>query len=97
MKDMENKQRPKFIQSDCIEGDTIDIRQTRAILKYRPDIIIFEMPAGKNGPGTIFNRYTCDKKPLKKVHEIIKNLKISAQKFPYAASDINVWENIKKL
>ena len=40
---------------------------------------------------------SCLNKPLKKVDEIIKNLKISAKKYPYALSDIVVWENIKSL
>lgn len=89
---------PKFIQRDCVEGDKADLRQAEAVLKHRPDIIIFEMPQGGNrGPGTIFNRYSCANKPIEKVDEIIKRLKIASKKYPYAASDIAVWENIKKL
>lgn len=88
---------PKFIQRDCVEGDKIDLRQADTILKYCPDIIMFEMPAGKNGPDTVFNKYPCGKKPLKKVDEIIQKLEISAKKYPYAFSDVAVWNNIKKL
>lgn len=88
---------PKFIQRSCVEGNKIDLSQANAILKYKPDIILFELPAGKNGLETIFNKYPTNKKPLKKVDEIIKNLKISAKKYPYAESDIFVWQNIKKL
>jgi hypothetical protein len=88
---------PKFIQRNCIEGDKIDLRQANAVLEHKPDIILFEFPAEKSGPSTIFNKYPVDKKPLKKVAEIIKNLKIAAQKYPYAESDIAIWENIKKL
>lgn len=92
------KLHPKFIQHDCVEGDKVDLRQAEATLLHRPDIIIFEMPQnGNRGPGTIFNRYSCANKPTEKVDEIIKKLKISARKFPYAASDIAVWENIKML
>lgn len=87
----------KFIQKDCIEGDKIDLRQANAILKYKPDIVLFELPAGKLGPDTLFNKYPVHKKPLKKVDEIIKNLKESALKYPYALSDVATWENIKKL
>ncbi len=88
---------PKFIQRDCVEGDKIDSRQAEAVLKYRPDVILFELPAGKNGPDTVFNKYPCEKKPLKKVDEIIKKLHDAAKKYPYAESDVLVWENIKKL
>jgi hypothetical protein len=91
------KVKPKFIQENCIEGSKVDLRQANAVLKYKPDIILFEIPEGKSGPDTIFNRYAVGEKPLKKVDEIIKNLKISAKKYPYAKSDIAVWENIKKL
>lgn len=89
------KLRPKFIQRSCVEGDKADLRQAKAVLVYKPDIIIFEMPSGGNGPGTIFNRYPCADKPTKKVDAIIKKLKVSAKKYPYAVSDIAVWENIK--
>lgn len=88
---------PKFIQRDCVEGDKIDPRQATAVLKYRPDIIMFELPGGKNGPDTIFNKCPCEKKPIEKVDEIIKKLNCVAKKYPYAKSDVLVWENIKKL
>ena len=35
------KPRPKFIQCSCIEGNRIDLRRARAVIKHRPDIIIF--------------------------------------------------------
>ncbi|PIP58101.1 MAG: hypothetical protein COX02_02035 [Candidatus Vogelbacteria bacterium CG22_combo_CG10-13_8_21_14_all_37_9] len=88
---------PRFIQRSCIEGDKIDLRQANAVLKYKPDIILFELPLGRLGPNTIFNNYPVNKKPLKKVTEIIKNLRIMSKKYPYAKSDITVWKNIKKL
>lgn len=89
---------PKFIQRDCVEGDKADLRQAEAVLKHRTDIIIFEMPqGGSRGPGTIFNRYSCANKPIEKVDEIIKGLKVSAKKYPYALSDVAVWENVKTL
>lgn len=58
---------PRYIQKNCIEGRKVDLRQAQAVLKYKPDIILFELPAGKNGAGTIFNKYTANKKPLKKL------------------------------
>lgn len=91
------KIKPKYIQKDCVEGDEVDLRQANTILKYKSDIVVFELPAGKSGPDSVFNKYSVNKKPLKKVDEIIKRLKISAKKYPYAGSDVVVWENIKKL
>lgn len=92
------KLNPKFIQRDCVEGYKADLRQAEAVLNHRPDIIIFEMPqGGSRGPGTIFNRYSCANKPIRKVDEIIKELGISAKKYPYAESDVAVWANIKTL
>lgn len=91
------KIQPKFIQRNCTEGDRIDLRQANAIQKYKPDIIIFEMPQGKNGPNAIFNKYSCNKKPVAKVYEMIKSFKESAKTYPYAESDIYVWENIVNL
>lgn len=88
---------PKFIQRDCVEGDAVDLRQARSILKHRPDVVIFEMPQDKSGPDTVFNRYPPDKKPLQKVAAIIARLRIAAEDYPYAASDIAVWENIETL
>lgn len=88
---------PKFIQKNCIEGNKIDLRQANAVLKYKPDIILFELPSGKNGRNTIFNKYPANKKSLKKLDEIIKNLEIQVKKYAYAKSDIAVWKNIKKL
>lgn len=91
------KLNPKFIQRDCVEGDKADLRQAQAVLKHRPDIIIFEMSCSNGGPGIVFNRYSCENKPFEKVNEIISKLKVSAKKYPYAESDIAVWENIKAL
>ena len=91
------KLKPKFIQFDCIEGDRTDLRQSNAILFYKPDIIIFETPQDIHGPNVITNRYSCAKKPIERVDKIIKGLKKEAKRYLYAASDIIVWENIKKM
>ena len=88
---------PKFIQRSCIEGNKIDLRQANAVSKYKPDIIVFEFPEDSKEPSKIFNRYACKNKPLKKVDEIIRNLKKASKKYPYVLSDIVVWKNIKKL
>jgi hypothetical protein len=87
----------KFIQRSCVEGNEIDLRQADAVIKYKPDIIVFELPQDSKEPSKIFNRYSCKNKPFKKIEEIIKNLKKASKNYPYVASDIIVWENIKKL
>ena len=89
--------KPRFIQENCTEGNRADLRQARAVTRYRPDIILFEYPAEKGNPSLVFNRYDPDKKPLKEVERIKRGLKIAARKFPYALSDVPVWENIEKL
>lgn len=91
------KLKPKFIQCSCVEGNNIDLRRAKAVLKHKPDIIIFEMPQGNRGPGMIFNQYLCSNKPISEVNKIIKENRIAAKKFPYVASDIAIWKNIEKL
>jgi len=88
---------PKFIQFNCEEGDKVDLRQAKATLKYKPDIIVFELPKDSKELSAIFNHYSCENKPIKKIDLIIKNLKKAAKKYPYAISDVFVWENIKKM
>jgi hypothetical protein len=88
---------PIYFQYNCVEGDKADLRQAKAVLRHRPDIIIFETPQGSRSPNTIFNRYTCRNKPLGQVDALIKSLRVSAKKFPYAKGDIEIWENIKFL
>ena len=89
--------KPRFIQENCIEGNKVDLRQARVVAHYRPDIILFEYPAERGNPSRIFNHYGPDKKPLKEVERIKRGLRVAVQKFPYALSDIPIWENIEKL
>lgn len=88
---------PIFIQRNCVEGETADLRQAQAVLKHRPDAIIFELPSNRGGPGTIFNSYSCPNKPLARIQKIISQLKTAAASYPYARSDIAVWHNIEQL
>jgi len=88
---------PKLHQFDCREQNRTDLRQARAVLKYKPDIIIFEL-AGKSGnPETIFNKYDCKNKPFGEIAIIQKSLKKVSRKFGYALSNIKTCENIKQL
>jgi hypothetical protein len=95
----------KFIQVNCREEintphwDGPDYRRAQYVLKYKPDIIIFESANDNKDPSTVFNKYSCESKPVKLVHAYIKNLRKEAG-VPGngdAASDIPLWENILKL
>ena len=88
---------PKFIQISCVEGNKIDLRQANAILKHKPDIIIQEAPCNFGKPDSIFNKYSPENKPLKKLEEICKSLRKTAKKYPWHMSDVYVYENIQKL
>ena len=86
----------KTYQFGCKENDVVDLRQANAVLRHRPDIIIFEAPT--NGtPGLVYNRYSPTNKPLDKVTEHQKMLQRVSKKYPWVASDISVYENIKTL
>jgi len=89
--------KPIYHQVNCREQNKVDLRQAKAVLKYKPDIIIFELPEKNNSPETVFNKYNCRQKPVVKIKLIKKNLKKSAKQFGYALSDIKVWENIEYL
>jgi hypothetical protein len=89
--------KPKFIQASCVEGKRIDPRQADIVSRYKPDMIFFEYPAPKGNPSLIFNRFALQKKPLLKVQKIKSDLHKAAQKYPYALSDVSVWENIERL
>lgn len=89
--------KPRFFQFDCLEKNRVDLREAKAILRYRPDIIIFEMPEINGKPDLIFNKYDCKNKPFKKLEEIQANLRKNAKQFKYALSDVEVWKNIEYL
>ncbi len=89
--------KPKFHQFDCREQNRTDLRQARAVLKYKPDIIIFELAGKRGSPETIFNKYDCENKPFGEIAIIQKSLKKASRKFGYALSNIKTWGNIKQL
>ena len=84
-------------QYSCVEGDKADYRQANSVLKYRPDIIIYEMPEKNGKPDLIFNKYAPNKKPLKEVDKRIEGMKEAAKTWPYAISEARTWENIRQL
>lgn len=89
--------KPIFHQINCREQNRPDYRQARAIIKYRPDIVIFEYPEIKGNPNSIFNKFSTDKKPLNKIRSIQNALKVSAKRYGYALSDVRTWQNISRL
>jgi len=87
----------RFIQASCVEGKKIDLRQANVVEKYKPNMIFFELPPIRNNPSLIFNNYLVNKKPKQKIDERKTTLKKISKKFPYAISDLRVWENIEKM
>jgi len=86
-----------FIQVGCKERNGIDPAQAEAVLKHKPDIIIFEYPQNNKIPETVFNKHLPDKKPKKELAKIVKMLKAASKTQPWVLSDIAVFENISKL
>ena len=73
--------KPKFIQINCTEGNKIDLRQSRAVLKYKPDLIFLEYSTNYLKPIT---------RPSRISKEVIK-------KYPWTESDNFMWDNIAGL
>lgn len=94
----------KYIQVDVKEEinsknwSNPDYRQAECVLKYKPDIIIFESPVNKT-PDTIYNKYSCSKKPFDLVQKYKKELIINSKKPGNgdALSDIRLFDNIMTL
>lgn len=78
-------------QIPCREQNDIDLRQANAVIKHKPNIIIFEAPT-ESSP-----LFFDSKLPLAKQKEIIKikvsNLKKVAKEYSWVESDIKVFEN----
>lgn len=87
----------KFIQVGCKERDGIDPAQAKAVLKHKPDIILFEYPQNNKTPDTIFNKYLPAKKPKKEVTKMIQMLKVASKSQSWVQSDVQVFKNIDKL
>lgn len=70
--------KPKFIQINCTEGKKVDLRQSKAVLEYRPDLIFLEYS-------------TNSLKPITKPRHISKEV---VEKYPWTESDNYMWDNI---
>jgi hypothetical protein len=87
----------KFVQIGCREGASLDTRQAKAVLRHKPDIVLFEYPQENKTPDTVFNDYPPNKKPKREFNALIQKLKKASTKYPWVASDIAVFKNIEKL
>ncbi len=87
----------KLYQFSCIEGKKVDLRQADAVLRHRPDAIIFEAPSSGRTPSLVYNKYRPSNKPLAEVAKHKKKLKQVSKKYPWVLSDISVYDNIVKL
>lgn len=90
--------KPKYIQFNCVESKALDLRQAKAILKHKPDIVILEYPNNKKTPDWEFNKYPALKKPKKLVSDRIKEFPPEVLKVhPWAKADTIMWRNIAGL
>ncbi|VAW12530.1 hypothetical protein MNBD_BACTEROID05-641, partial [hydrothermal vent metagenome] len=87
----------KLYQFSCVKGKKVDLRQAGAVLRHKPDVIIFEAPPVGRTPSLIYNKYKPLNKPLVEVVKHRKILQRLAKKAPWVLSDVYVYDNIMKL
>lgn len=96
----ESKPRLKLIHIDEPKHTAqTSLGKANAVLRYRPDIVLFEYPMRGKTPETVFNRYSPIKKPRRK----LVGWKDSFRKkellkiHPWLRGDIKVLESIEAL
>ena len=90
--------KPRYIQFNCREEDKPDLRQAKAVLKYKPDIIILEYPNNNKTPDLPFNKYGALKKPKNMVKNRLKKFPDKVLKIhPWLKADTIMWKNIAGL
>tara|TARA_Y100000310_G_scaffold339306_1_gene431607 strand:+ start:810 stop:1478 length:669 start_codon:yes stop_codon:yes gene_type:complete len=87
----------KVYQFNCLEGKNIDLRQADAVLRHRPDVIIFEAPPDRGVQSLVYNNYKPSNKPLENILKHKKMLRHVSKKIPWVLSDVHVFNNIVKL
>lgn len=87
----------KFVQRNCKEGNVLDLRQSKAIQKYKPDIVFIEAPTNENSTGYIFNKYVPSKKPKGDLNVLKKDILSASKITPWVKSDLFLWKNIETL
>lgn len=90
---------PIFHQINCRETKRADYRQAMAVLKYKPDIIIFELPEKKGRSELEYNKFLPKDKPFEKILSDVKGLRAYYKKSKdgVALSDALMWENIVRI
>lgn len=86
--------KPRFIQINCRESGRVDLRQAQAVLKYKPDIILFEYPNDQKSLGYSVNQFEPKNKPLHDIRQLQKSLRMASKNDGWVSSDIQVFENI---
>ena len=62
----------KILQYSCRESGEIDMRQAKAVLRHKPDVIIFEAPSNTRTASSIFNKFKPNAKPMREFAAIQK-------------------------
>lgn len=88
---------PRYTQVNCREENKVDLRQARAVLRLKPDIILFEYPSDANVPSWPINKFKPGSKPLKAIRNLQKKLRDISRVDPWVASDIKTLENVVRL
>lgn len=86
-----------FIQVDCYESNSLDFRQAKAILKYKPDIVLFEYPNNTDIFDMSINHYPATSKPRELIDKLFPIDNQTLKTHPWAQADKKVWSNIEKL
>jgi hypothetical protein len=91
---------PIFHQVNCEErrNGILDLSQTEAVLRYRPDIILLEYPTNQEPPNYEFNDYPPLEIPKELVEKRTREFPPELLKAdPYVAADTLMWRNVAKL
>jgi len=86
----------KFIQQNCVEGDSVDPRQANAVLRHAPDLIIFEAPRNTRSLGWPCNgaSLTERKQAVKERKQMLRNV---ARTYPWVWSEALLLDNVATL
>ena len=87
----------KILQYNCREENKIDLRQANAVIRHRPDAIIYEAPSDENKASLFFDSNGSIKKQKNKLKELNISLRKIAKKYPWVLSDIKTLENVIEL
>jgi hypothetical protein len=87
----------KILQFNCREENGIDLRQANAVLRHKPDTIIYEAPSDKSKAYLFFDPKESIKKQENRLKELNVSLRKISKKYPWVMSDIKTLENVIEL